>query len=209
MNNSLKSLIPLLLLLIFSLEMNASGDGWTLRKEKNGIQVYTKKRPKSNLYMYKVKTQISAPLKKVYEQVIDFRENLKYMEMVDSLSFLDQRKDKRYINYMRFDMPWPVTNREMVMEMNIKIQKNKTLLVSNDLPGYTEPKNSSVQIEDFHEEWTIEAGVESGTTKLTIEGWVNPGGNIPSWVVNLFSVRTPYRFISGIIEEVKLDYSKN
>ena len=180
-------------------------EDWTLRKEKNGIQVYTKKRPKSNLYMYKVKTQINASLQRVYEQIIDFRENLKYMELVDSLKFLNHREDISYINYIRFDMPWPVTNREMVMEMDIHRHKDSIHLVSNDLPGYVEQNKNYIQVEDFSEEWLIKYDTNEKVTHITIQGWVNPGGDIPAWIVNLFSVRTPFRFISGILSEIKED----
>jgi len=185
--------------------LKASGDDWKLRKDKNEIQVFTKKREASNIYKYKVKTKVQASIQKVYEQVIDFNENLQYMELVDSLAFLKHRKDKRYINHMRFDMPWPVTNREMVMDMHVEIKKDRIVLVSDDLPDYQKKSKKYVQIEDFHEEWTIKENKVTDKTQIVIVGWVNPGGNIPTWIVNLFSVRTPFRFISGIVEEIKKD----
>ena len=193
----------LFLFIIIPFLLQASGDEWKLRKDKNEIQVFTKKREARNIYKYKVKTKIQASVQKVYEQVIDFNENLKYMELVDSLSFLKHRKNKRYINYMRFDMPWPVTNREMVMDMNVEILKDRIRLVSDDLPDYVKKNKDYVQIEDFHEEWTIKENKVTDKTQIVIVGWVNPGGNIPTWIVNLFSVRTPFKFISGIVQEIK------
>ena len=186
--------------------MQASDDDWKLRKDKNEIQVFTKKLETSNIYKYMVKTKIQASVQEVYEQVIDFNENLKYMELADSLAFLDHQKNKRYINYMRFDMPWPVTNREMVMDMHVEILEDRIRLVSDDLPNYVEKNEEYVQIEDFHEEWTIKKSKDTDKTQITIVGWVNPGGNIPTWIVNLFSVSTPFRFISGIVNEVKKDH---
>jgi len=193
----------LILLIIIPFLLEASGDNWKLRKDKNEIQVFTKKHEESNIYKYKVKTKIQASVQEVYEQVIDFDENLKYMELADSLAFLDHQKNKRYINYMRFDMPWPVTNREMVMDMHVEILENRIRLVSDDLPNYVEKNEEYVRIKDFHEEWSIKENENTKSTQVTIIGWVNPGGNIPTWIVNLFSVRTPFRFISGIAEEIK------
>ncbi len=203
MNKTLRGLLILWLSSIPAVLLAESGEDWTLRKEKNGIQVYTKKRAESNIYKYKVKTQINASIQKVYEQVIDFKENLKYMELVDSLSFLNHREDISYINYMRFDMPWPVTNREMVMEMAVHHHEDSIRLVSNDLPGYAEQNKNYIQVEDFSEEWVIKSNENENITQITIEGWVNPGGDIPAWIVNLFSVRTPFLFISGILSEIK------
>jgi len=195
----------LILLIIIPFLLQASDDDWKLRKDKNEIQVFTKKLETSNIYKYMVKTKIQASVQEVYEQVIDFNENLKYMELADSLAFLDHQKNKRYINYMRFDMPWPVTNREMVMDMHVEILEDRIRLVSDDLPNYVEKNEEYVQIEDFHEEWTIKKSRDTDKTQITIVGWVNPGGNIPTWIVNLFSVSTPFRFISGIVEEIKQD----
>ena len=205
MKKTVNGLLILWFSLIPTVLLAEPGGKWNLKKEKNGIQVYTKKRAESNIYMYKVKTQINASVQNVYEQVIDFKENLKYMELVDSLSFLNHRKDVNYINYMRFDMPWPVTNREMVMEMAVHHHKDSIRLVSNDLPGYAEQNKNYIQVEDFSEEWVIKPNKNENITQITIEGWVNPGGNIPAWIVNLFSVRTPFRFISGILSEIEKD----
>jgi len=123
------------------------------------------------------------------------------MELVDSLAFLEHKQDQRYINYMRFHMPWPVTNREMVMEMNVTKNHNMIYLNSNDLPDYIEWNADLVRVRDFHEEWIIQE-VDSGKTRIEVQGWVDPGGSIPSWIVNLFSVRTPFNFISGIRDEI-------
>lgn len=182
------------------LDVYAEGD-WKLRKDKDGIKVYTQQREKGHIYKYKVVTFLDASSEKVFDQVVDFRENLQYMELVDSLSFLEHIKDQRYINYMRFHMPWPVTNREMVMEMRVTKNKGMIYLNSNDLPDYLPWNDGLVRIHDFHEEWIIQE-VQKGRTRIEVQGWVDPGGSIPSWVVNLFSVRTPYNFISGIRDEV-------
>jgi hypothetical protein len=84
MNNSF-----CLLLIIFSVipffNASAGEDGWQLRKNENGIKVYTKEKEDTHIYMYKVVTKISVKPETVYRQVVDFRENLKYMKSVDSI----------------------------------------------------------------------------------------------------------------------------
>ena len=197
-----RSIFLLMLIIVPALSLNAD-EGWRLRKEKNGIQVYTKERPESHLYMYKVRTRIVMKPQKVYEQVVDFRENLKYMELLDSIAYLDHRQDERYMNYMRFDLPWPVKNREMVMDMKVQIGTERIRLVSNNKTMSRSSGDDMIPIEDFYEEWVIEWDESEKITHITVQGWVNPGGAIPSWVVNLFSVRTPFRFISGILRELK------
>lgn len=192
-------------LFFIALMMNASAaaDDWELRKDRDGIRVYTKLREGSGIYMYKVITSIRMKPERVYEQVVDFRENLKYMELVDSLAFLDHLKNERYINYMRFDMPWPVKNREMVMDMKVQFSPDSIRLDSNDRPDRIKYNENIITVEDFHEEWIIKSLGDTGNTQVTVTGWINPGGSIPTWLVNIVSARTPFWFISGIIKELR------
>lgn len=176
---------------------------WQLKKDKNGIQVFTKQKDDSQVYMYKVVTSVMAKPEHVYRQVVDFAGNLKYMELVDSINFLEHKADELYRNYMRFNMPWPVKNRDVVMEMTVKKEDNVIYLESTNLPDYLPRNQGIIRIEEFNEKWVIKKGSQPGHTQIIVTGWVDPGGSIPIWVVKLSSVRTPYRFISGIIEEVR------
>ena len=198
------------LLLIFFFVMSFSSafgeeNGWKLKKDKDGIKVYTREKADTHIYMYKVVTQISVKPEVVYRQVVDFKENLQYMELVDSLRFLDHQKDRHYRNYMHFNMPWPVKNREMVMELQVTRDRQTIYLESNDLPEHLTGQEGTIRIEDFQEKWTISEGNNPNESLITVTGWVDPGGSLPVWVVNLFSVSTPFRFISGILQEVRKD----
>lgn len=198
-----------LLLILFFITpfsyISAEEDGWKLRKDENGIKVYTKEKEDSHIYMYKVVTEISKEPEVVYRQAIDFRENLQYMKSVDSIRFLEHQKDRRYINYMRLKMPWPVKNREMVTEMLVTEDQDGIYIESNDLPEYLSKNSRTVRIEDFNEKWIIKEGLNPNESHVTVTGWVDVGGSVPVWVVNLFIVNTPFRFMSGIIQEVKKD----
>jgi hypothetical protein len=196
-----------LFLVLFSLTpffyASAGEDGWQLRKNENGIKVYTKEKEDTHIYMYKVVTKVSVSPETFYRQVVDFRENLKHMELVDSIRFLDHQTDRRYRNYMHFNLPWPIKDREMVMEMLVTKDQDAIYLESNDLPEYLPKNRRAIRIKDFQEKWTIQNGKNQDESQITITGWVDPGGALPGWVVNLFSANTPFRLISGMIQEVR------
>lgn len=191
-----------IMLVIFVPHIVASD--WQLKKDKNGIQVFTKNKEGSHQYLYKVVALVAASPEDIYTQVIDFKDNLKYMELVDSLCFLEHKTNELYRNYLHFNMPWPVKNRDMVMEMTVKNDDNGFYLESSTLPGYIQSNQGTIRIHDFHEKWIIKKMSQPGWSQVIVTGWVDPGGSIPGWIVQLISVRTPYRFISGIIEALKL-----
>ncbi|WP_439182232.1 START domain-containing protein [Carboxylicivirga taeanensis] len=181
------------------LAADGTGDkGWQLKKDKLGIQVFTKQKADSRIYMYKVVADMPVVPQRVYQQVVDFAANLKHMTLVDSLRFLQHRKDTLYRNYMHFNMPWPVKNRDMVVEMVVSKDPEGIYLESTNLPDYLPPRPGVIRIEEFYEKWTIRKGAAPNQSRVTVTGWVDPGGAIPAWVVNLSSVKTPYQFIAGI-----------
>ncbi|MGM0376197.1 MAG: START domain-containing protein [Bacteroidota bacterium] len=198
-------LLFLLFFIMASFSSFAGENEWQLKKDKNGIKVYAKEKEDMRFYMYKVVTKISVSPEVVYNQVVDFRENLKYMKVVDSLKILDHEKDRRYRNYMHFNMPWPVKNREMVMEMSVTKDQDGIYLESNDLPEALPENRDAIRMEDFKEKWSIEKGANPDESQITVTGWVDPGGSIPAWVVDLFNANTPFRFISGILKELRKD----
>lgn len=201
-----KSLVLFFLLMIMPFNLCYAGENdWALKKDRNGIKVYAKAREGSDIYMYKVVTSISAKPGKIYRQVVDFRENLQYMKHVDSLKMLDHQEDSLYRNYMHFNMPWPVKNRELIMEMKVQIARNEIYLESTNVAGLLNDKKGTVPVQDFREDWKIEENMDGKGSTVTVTGWIDSGGNIPQWVTNLFITKTPYRFISGIIQEVKRD----
>ncbi len=178
---------------------------WQLKKDKNGIQVFTKQKADSDIHMYKVVASVAAKPDQVYRQVVDFEGNLKHMELVDSLNFLEHRVDELYRNYMHFNMPWPVRNRDLVVEMLVVKDEKGIYLESNNLPEYLPRNEGIIRIDEFSEKWVIQSGSNADESHIVVTGWVDPGGSIPDWVIRLTSVSTPYRFISGIIEEVMAD----
>ncbi|MCG8579589.1 MAG: hypothetical protein MI866_06720, partial [Bacteroidales bacterium] len=134
MNPALKILSIVLISTLYTVKVEANE--WQLKKDKNGIQVYTKQKTNSDIYMYKVVTSVAADPDQVYRQVVDFAGNLKHMELVDSLNFLEHKDDQLYRNYMHFNMPWPVKNRDMVVEMLVVKDETGIYLESTMLPDY-------------------------------------------------------------------------
>ncbi|MBR8536869.1 hypothetical protein KDU71_14940 [Carboxylicivirga sediminis] len=201
MKHRLCKLITTCMLLLMGVAAAQATD-WQLKKEKDGIRVFTKQKDGTQFYMYKVEALVKARPEEVYRQVVDFAGNLKHMELVDSIRFLNHQPDERYTNYMRLNLPWPVKNRDMVVEMGVTKNEKGYYLESTVLPDYVPINEGIIRIADFYESWTIKTGATPGESQIMVTGWVDPGGAIPAWVVKLTSVNTPYRFISGILGEL-------
>ncbi|HOX79294.1 MAG TPA: hypothetical protein PLW31_14795, partial [Bacteroidales bacterium] len=59
-----------------------------------------------------------------------------------------------------------------------------------------------VRITNYWQRWTMEdAG--NGLVHLVLEGSVDPGGNIPSWLINMVITDTPLNIMRKVREQVE------
>ena len=200
----MKKMYPILILLIFHVPITpifAQSD-WELKKKEDGIEVYVKDIPNSPVLAYKITTVINSPLKVVYDQVIDFRENKKYIETIKKLDILEKNPEKQIIVYMLYDMPWPFSDRDLVNKMTVDVQENSIIMQSRPANHLVKPANNVVRLNDFHEKWELEK-ISEHKTRLFLQGHANPEINFPGWIINIFAVSEPYSLIKGIKTEAE------
>jgi hypothetical protein len=69
------------------------------------------------------------------------------------------------------------------------------------MEGVIPEKPGMVRIKNYWQSWTIEpAG--SGVLHFTLEGSVDPGGSIPSWIVNMVIADTPLSIMRQVQEQL-------
>jgi len=175
---------------------------WELRKDENGIRIYTRQKEDRKLLAYRIETQISGNLEEVYRQVIDFHGNKKYLDRIDTLRILEKKKDQQILIYMMFNVPWPFRDRDFVNRMLIDVQEDTVRLESSPGRGEIPPKEGVIRMQEFSEYWVLAKKAEN-LTALSLQGYADPGGSLPDWVINLFVVQEPHTLVRGIKMEVE------
>ena len=106
---------------------------------------------------------------------------------------LQKTSEKHLIRYQTIVAPWPVDNRDVVVEVNFS-QDEKTKVVYQKvtaLPNYTPKVAGHVRIPEFRGTWTL-TPMKNGIVEIQYELLVNPGGAIPAWLVNMAMIDGPY-----------------
>ena len=90
------------------------------------------------------------------------------------------QKDKRAQYYLVYEMPWPVRDRDLCVDVTIttypETGEYKINVVA--LNGVIPERNDMVRIKDYQQTWTITpAGKEM--THVELEGFVDPAGSVP------------------------------
>jgi hypothetical protein len=177
---------------------------WKLEKDKDGIKVYTSNVAKSSFKAVKVECNFTgnyAKLIAVLSNVSKFKEWVFHNK---SAVLLKQTSPHDLIYYAETSMPFPLSNRDVVIHLNIRTDSlPKFLLISGTTVSDMVPNiPTKVRVPKFASSWKIT--MPSATT-LHIDYVVelDPGGSIPAWAVNMMAEKGPFGSFSKLGERLR------
>jgi hypothetical protein len=203
--------VRFLFLLILSLVLSCStvAQTWVFSKEKDGIMMYTKKNPGKSLKSYKGITDIMAPADKVFSFIEDIHNTLVADKNLSQIKVMLYEKNKRAQYYLVYDLSWPLTDRDLCVEVKVTIDTvtGVNRITTIPLAGVIPERAGMIRINDYHQVWTIRpAGKEM--THVDLEGYADPGGSIPDWISNMVIVDTPYKVLSAVKKRLEKKQAK-
>ena len=78
----------------------------------------------------------------------------------------------------------------------------KRIIYAIPLPNIIPEKPGCVRIKKYWQRWTI-IPMDKGVIRLILEGFVDPGGNVPDWLYNMVITDTPLKVMRGVKERVE------
>lgn len=113
--------------------------------------------------------------------------------------------DWRSIIYMRTDAPWPVSDREAVVENQVNFTDARTK-VNVSFRAVTAAdvmqKPGTVRMRFATGSYTIEA-IDDKRSRVLYEIDADPGGALPAWLIVLQSRRNPFETIAGLRRQIE------
>jgi hypothetical protein len=194
-----------ILMFFFNLMLSCpmAAQSWDFIKEKDAIKIYTRKEAGKSLKSYRGITDINAPAEKIFGLMEDINNKDWWDKNISQIKVLLYEKDKRVQYYLVYDSPWPVTDRDLCVDVTYTIdpvtseRKINAVALNDVIP---ERKNM-VRIIDYRQTWAIiPAGKE--TTHVVLEGFVDPAGIIPNWISNKLIIESPINAISLLRERM-------
>ncbi len=176
---------------------------WELRKNEDGIKVYTKPTKGDGLDAFRAEMEINLSVAKIEDFLRHMDKYRNAFPDTKELKILSRPNDSTQIQYALTDAPWPVSDRdgvyELIFHMDKKTGNIKT--VARALPAYLPRKVDIVRIEKSNTFWIVE---KLGANKCRLEYIVNadPGGNIPDWLANSAAVDVPFNTFYNIKKEL-------
>jgi hypothetical protein len=177
---------------------------WQLKQDKDGIQVYTKNIDNAKLKAVKVVTTISTSLTTLTAVLMDVNGSKDWVYATKKISLLKQISPAALVYYSEIEIPWPGSNRDFIVEIRAT-QDEKTKAVTVDgfnKPAYLPENKNIVRIQQSFSKWLL-TPVQKKQVKIEYVLQVDPGGNIPAWLINMFATKGPLETFKKLREEVK------
>jgi hypothetical protein len=195
--------LTILAMLVLSFPLAAQN--WEFAKEKNGIKVYTRKEAGENVKSFRGIMEIRSTMERVNHLVGNVHNTEWWDENVKNIQVLYYEENKHFIYYLVYDVPWPLSDRDLCVEAIVTTDPvtGKREINARPLEGKVPEKEDLVRIKNYHQRWII-TPLKNGMIRLELEGSVDPGGSVPAWLYNMVITDTPIRVMNGIKEKVEM-----
>jgi len=195
-------LLPLIFFLATISDL--SGQTWNFVKERDHIKLYTRVEEKGPLKSFKGEVDIHADMEKVSSMIGNPKDLEWWGENIRGIRVLFYEKDKHIQYYLIYDSPWPFTDRDLVADVRITtdpISGTRTIY-SRPLPNVIPENSDRVRVTRYWQRWTIEP-LNKNMIHLTLEGFIDPAGSIPSWLYNMIVIETPLKLMREVQKRVR------
>jgi len=175
---------------------------WNLTEEKENIKMYTRKLEGSKFEQVRLTTTINSSLSEIVAILEDVENQKKWMYATKKSELLNTKQSEDHFNYyLVMDMPFPAKDRDVVINYK-RIQDPSTKVVttkSKAINGILKEKSKLARITDFTSTYTLSP---ISNNKVQVEYFLqaNPGGNLPAWMVNLFTTKGPYESMLSLVK---------
>lgn len=177
---------------------------WELQKFEQGIAVYTRIAENSKFKELKSVAQYKASLSAMVALINDRPSYTKWVYRCGESEILKRISDTELMHHQTVVAPWPADNRDFVV--NVKLTqdlKTKVITINSTCkPDYIPHKKNHVRITEFRAKWILTL-LPGGYVNVEYQLLVNPGGNVPAWLVNMAVIDGPFETGVNMREWIK------
>ena len=184
----------IIFLLVFIPGLSAFAQlNWKLRKDENGIRVFTANSENSSFKSVKVECIVKSKLSQLVAFLLDIEKQHSWVYNNQSSKLLKKVSENELIFYSEIDVPWPCTDRDYIAHFVIK-QVNPQLMTidSHAEPDLLPPTDNRVRVKVSNAHWDV-MPESAGKLKIVYTVHFDPCGSIPAWLINLFITKGPYQ----------------
>ncbi|MCB0655722.1 MAG: hypothetical protein KDC57_06265 [Saprospiraceae bacterium] len=159
---------------------------WDLVTDKKDMQVFTHKNQETSIKDIRITMTMHAAVPVVKEVLEDVEKYSDWVYKCEDPERLQTVSSKEFYYYVRSDMPFPASDRDLIIHSFHRIDPATGIYSSHSLasPDFLPEQNGVVRVRLFESYWTVTPN-QDGTVQIDYRVRTDPGGYIPTWIVNL------------------------
>ena len=192
------SVVPL------TLSAGAPGEKWELVGNKDDIVTYRREVAGSPVIAIRGEAIIEAPFLRVVSVLMDTTRLPQWMDRVAEARRIRATSALHYVEYERASTPFPLTDRDFVIESWVEIDaaKKQMVMKARSVADPSIPVTGLVRGEVLSSTFTLVPLDHGRRTHVVAEVHTDPKGSIPKWLVNLVQKSWAHTTIMGLRAQV-------
>ena len=180
-------------------------EDWKLKKDKNGIQVYSRKTPNFKFDELKVDCIFEGKISQLAAVILDVNNQYQWVYKTAKSELLKQVTDADLFYYSEIECPWPFDNRDLIARMTITQNTSTKILsiVAKSVDDYLPRKKNLVRVKYSSALWTI-TPLSNAQFKVEYKIQIDPGDGVPAWILNMFATNGPYESFKNLKDKIML-----
>lgn len=173
---------------------------WKLRKDRNGIRVWTRDHKGKGILEYLSTITIETSLEKLVDIIQNVDNYPEWTENCETATIYKVLSDSSRIEYMTTKVPWPLEDRDVAMEF-VVVKHTETYFQANltSVPEAVPLSDDYLRIEISQGSWIFKK-IDDKRVEVIHQFLSDPGGSIPMFIVNMFIVSGPYKTLDNLKE---------
>lgn len=204
----------ILILFLFATPVVFADSEWKLRKDNNGIKIFTRSIEGSDFDSFRGEVTLNTTLSTLMAVHADVAYVKEWLKGCESAELLSEISAEGYYAYFKTDSPWPVKDRDYALKYTINqdATDHSLTLSFTTAVGLVPESDDCVRITKLNGFWKMTplmAAPNKPQVKVVYQVNADPGGTVPAWLANSFVVDQPYHSLKQLKHRVTLEKYQN
>jgi hypothetical protein len=193
-----------LLMAVLTAALQTPAQPWELRKDQDGIRIYTRTADSTRFDEVKVETTLPGKLSSLAALILDIGNYPNWSFNSEKAYILKRISQSELYFYSLVHSPWPASDRDLAVHLHlIQDSDTRTLYIhADEIAGYIPEKKGVVRVPVSIERWVV-TPLPGDRIRISYNLRLDPGASAPSLLINLFSSKGPFETFSHLREQLK------
>jgi ribosome-associated toxin RatA of RatAB toxin-antitoxin module len=172
---------------------------WKKSLDKDNIIIYTRTVESSPFLEFLAESEMYGSMDRFKEIITDFERYPDWLPDCKSAVVVEHPDTNDFTYHMRIKVPFPFANRDIIQQILLLEAENELIVEIISWPKKIPKQKDYVRMEKADGRWVI-TKISEEKISIKFQYLADPGGGVPTWLVNTFIVKNPHKTLQNLRE---------